>query len=461
MSSGQSAPTPYQPANQPGADASFQQGANQLATAGSDLYSSVAPQLAGVTSAVANNPYYGQAQAGAQNAANVATSQVAPQQLAGAQQDTGIAALATQAAPGYANAATAGGQAGYNAAMSAAPTYANAATAGGVSGYNTAMAPAQSAYNTATAGGQAGYNAAASMAPASVGGLLSAIPGLTGGMGAANQILNTGFDPQNALYNQQFAQQQDQANAQSAMSGLGGSPYAAGVANQANTNFNIDWQNAQLARQIQALGAYGTEQGQVTNDLTNLTNSATNNATNLINTGTGALNAGINTGIGALDSSVNTATGALNSGINTGSNALNSGISTATGALNSGINTGIGALSTLGNQAIAGNAAASDLGTAGLNTLAGASQLPYDLALQQQQANLAALQGQVAGTNASLTGTQQAVQDQGTYLNIGQTAAQGAINAANANNAQSNAMSAGLGNLFGDITGMFQFTTQI
>jgi hypothetical protein len=73
----------------------------------------------------------------------------------------------------------------------------------------------------------------------------------------AAQILQTGFDPQNALYNRTQQQLTDQVNAQNAMSGLSGSPYGAGVANQAASNFNIDWQNQQEARQAQALSAYG------------------------------------------------------------------------------------------------------------------------------------------------------------------------------------------------------------
>lgn len=72
----------------------------------------------------------------------------------------------------------------------------------------------------------------------------------------ASQILQTGFDPQNALYNRTQQQLTDQTNAQNAMSGLSGSPYGAGVANQANSNFNIDWQNQQLQRQATALQGY-------------------------------------------------------------------------------------------------------------------------------------------------------------------------------------------------------------
>jgi hypothetical protein len=73
----------------------------------------------------------------------------------------------------------------------------------------------------------------------------------------ANQALQAGFDPQNALYNRTQQQVQDQANAINAMYGLSSSPYGAGVANQAMSNFNIDWQNQQLARQGQGAQTAG------------------------------------------------------------------------------------------------------------------------------------------------------------------------------------------------------------
>jgi hypothetical protein len=283
MSGGtQTAPTPYQPPNQAGAAAGFQSGAGQLATAGQSLYGSVAPAFSQITSNVANNPYYNQAQGGAQAAANTATGQVAPQQLGAASQLQAFSSLSNP---------------------------------------------------------------------------------------AAVQTLYNAYDPQSALYNQQYQQQLDQTNAISSMYGTGGSPYGAGVAANASNNFNLNWQNAQLARQIAALGAYDTNLG------------------------------------------------------------------AAGGA----------------------DTAASNLGIAGLNTQATAAQLPYDLYLQQQQAQLGALGAQTQGTNASLAPTQQATADYGQYLNIGQTASQGAISAAQANNQANAQAAAGFGNLFGDVLGMFSF----
>jgi hypothetical protein len=72
--------------------------------------------------------------------------------------------------------------------------------------------------------------------------------------GYASQIMQMGLDPQNALYNQQLQGATDTANATNAQYGLTG-PWAAGNTNQATQNFNNNWQNQQLSRAIQALGA--------------------------------------------------------------------------------------------------------------------------------------------------------------------------------------------------------------
>ena len=76
-------------------------------------------------------------------------------------------------------------------------------------------------------------------------------------LSAGNQILQAGFDPQNQLYSQLQNQNSQQNMAALANMGVGGTPYGASVANQSNSNFNIDWQNQQLAREATAANAYG------------------------------------------------------------------------------------------------------------------------------------------------------------------------------------------------------------
>lgn len=95
-------------------------------------------------------------------------------------------------------------------------------------------------------------------------------PGLTGqgqinslGLSnAGNNILNTAFDPQQALFNQQQNLLTQQAAAANAAAGLGGSAYGASNTANALGNFDINWQNQQLAREQAGLssaqGAYST-----------------------------------------------------------------------------------------------------------------------------------------------------------------------------------------------------------
>jgi len=73
--------------------------------------------------------------------------------------------------------------------------------------------------------------------------------------GLANQVAQTAFDPQNALYAQTQQQLQDQVNAGQAARGLGNSPVGGQEYNQAMSNFDINWQNAQLQRQAQGISS--------------------------------------------------------------------------------------------------------------------------------------------------------------------------------------------------------------
>ena len=81
----------------------------------------------------------------------------------------------------------------------------------------------------------------------------------------ATQALQTGFDPLNKQYAQQFAQNQNQANAVNAMSGVANTPYGAGLTQQADTNFNLDWQQQALQRQQTAAGTAASLYGAGTN----------------------------------------------------------------------------------------------------------------------------------------------------------------------------------------------------
>lgn len=78
------------------------------------------------------------------------------------------------------------------------------------------------------------------------------------GLPASQSVLNTAFDPQQQLYNRTLQQTQDQLGAFLARSGLTNSGAGAQIASDAFNNFNIDWQNNQLGRQLEGLQGYNS-----------------------------------------------------------------------------------------------------------------------------------------------------------------------------------------------------------
>jgi hypothetical protein len=96
-------------------------------------------------------------------------------------------------------------------------------------------------------------------AAATTTGSIPALQGMLGNIpGMGQQLYQTAFDPQQALYNRTAQQVRDQANAINYASGVGTSPYGAGVAGQTMSNFNIDWQNQLLNRMLQGTLGYGS-----------------------------------------------------------------------------------------------------------------------------------------------------------------------------------------------------------
>jgi hypothetical protein len=73
----------------------------------------------------------------------------------------------------------------------------------------------------------------------------------------AQSILQTGFDPQNALRDRTQQQLTDSIRAGESARGIAMSPYGAGIENKGLSDFNIDWQNAQLQRQNTAAQGAG------------------------------------------------------------------------------------------------------------------------------------------------------------------------------------------------------------
>jgi len=77
----------------------------------------------------------------------------------------------------------------------------------------------------------------------------------------AFNTLNLGADPQQALYNRTAQQVQDQTRAAEAARGINTTPYGAGIEGQTMANFNIDWQNQLLQRNIAAAQSAGNTLG--------------------------------------------------------------------------------------------------------------------------------------------------------------------------------------------------------
>jgi hypothetical protein len=74
-------------------------------------------------------------------------------------------------------------------------------------------------------------------------------------------ITNTAFDPQSSLYARTQQQVTDQSRANAAAAGVATTPYGVGLTNQATQNFNIDWQNQQLGRQLAGIQGAGNVLG--------------------------------------------------------------------------------------------------------------------------------------------------------------------------------------------------------
>ena len=80
--------------------------------------------------------------------------------------------------------------------------------------------------------------------------------GAGGQLGAlGNYVGQLGVDPQQQLYNYLQNQNMQQAQVANAQAGVANTPYGAGVVDQSNQLFNMNWQNQLLNRATQGLGA--------------------------------------------------------------------------------------------------------------------------------------------------------------------------------------------------------------
>lgn len=79
---------------------------------------------------------------------------------------------------------------------------------------------------------------------------------LNSALGYGDQVMQTAFDPQSQLHDYSSTMNLDRQNAINAQNGVAGTPYGAGLAGDASRNFEMDWLNQQLGRQVQGAGAY-------------------------------------------------------------------------------------------------------------------------------------------------------------------------------------------------------------
>lgn len=466
MAKTQKAPKPYMPTGQAQADASYQSLVSGATPYANSIASTTIPGLQQTATNVQNNPYAGQAQAGANAAAALGTNVVGGQ-LYGSQMMQGLGAIGGAAAPGIAQASLDAGRGAMNAGQNIFDST-QAQIPGAMAGQQYAGGVLSDSFALrdylASLGGSSQarglLDTGINNANTSFSQAQGAIPGLTGGMGEAQTLLTNGFDPQRELYNREFQQQSDQQNAINSMYGLNTSAYGAGVAGQKSQDFNTDWQNNQLARQIAALGAYGQQSGQVTSNLTNLLNTGANTYNTLAGgavnqygalTGADAANFSnlTNAGVSGFNDLNNSAVTNFNNLTNTGATALNQGYDNFNNLTNSAVNN----FDQLSNATGRNMGQGAQLGVDALNTLMTSQQAPSQQYLAQQQAQIAALQALASGGTQALAPTQQLVNNQGNYLNIGQNATKIEADAVAARNAQAASTNAGLGKIVGAAAG--------
>jgi hypothetical protein len=159
-----------------------------------------------------------------------------------------------------------------------------------------------------------------------------AIENTAGLQGYANQALTNAFDPQQALYNKTFQQQHEQALANQAQSGTATTPYGAGISTTGDQNFDIAWQQSQLANQAQGantasalLGQSANQLGLGLNALTGAYGTAANIGQGLYGTGANALQGLYGTGANALQGLAGTGGSNLANLVGAGTNAFTAG----------------------------------------------------------------------------------------------------------------------------------------
>jgi hypothetical protein len=418
------APQPYMPAWQNGADSTFQGLATSAAPWAQNLPGQVIPGAQNVVNNVANNPYWEGAQNGANDVADLAGGTVAPGMMAAAGMLGGQGVNALGQGQDMMSILRNSGDLAYNNGQVLSARATDMLPGAVFSGYRNAdpfyksgMAKANTAWNESQ----------------------MAIPGLTQGMDYAQHMLDTGFDPQGQLYDREYQKMQDQQNAINSMYGVSSSPYGAGLAGDASRNFNIDWQNQQLQRQMAALQGFGGFQSGITGNLSTLLNTGGNQYNQLSQGAVGGFNDLLNGAVSRGTSLLDTASTTMNRGVD------NQRLGYGTGAdIYTGMNRNA--------QDLFG--AASAHGTDALNTLYTSTQLPSQTYLGQQQSQMTAIMQMAQAAGISLDPSSQMMTNLLNYMKTGQGATALSQNAFAQNQAASAASTQGLTSALGTIAGI-------
>jgi len=222
----------------------------------------------------------------------------------------------------------------------------------------------------------------------------------------------------------------NQSNATNAMSGVGSTPYGSSVTANALGNFDTNWQNQQLGRQISGANAASpllqAAPGLAATSAA-LPNQAFQNQQSSIsqylNQQLGAGEAGLGAYTSAMPTAANLATTTSAAPSNTYLSQINNVIQ-ALNAQNTAGSTGAGAFNNLLGALGSGFSGAGNLGTGAANSLAALAGQPYSNSATIGSNALAAL---TQGMNIGNTGfqlPQQVLGDLQSYMGLGQSASQ-------------------------------------
>lgn len=202
------------------------------------------------------------------------------------------------------------------------------------------------------------------------------------GIPAAQAVLGTAFDPQDELYARALTNTQDQLGVHLARTGLTNSGAGAGIAADALKNFNIDWQNNQLGRQLEGLSGYTSAMTGAGNNLGQGQNLQTGGASTYAQGAALPAQTYQNLGAMKLDN-----LGQVGAALGTGANVMPTAANLQFGGNSAGYDASMGNLASLGNfisgygNAVQGQGTMANnvgqIGNNAINMMGAGAQMPF------------------------------------------------------------------------------------